>query len=172
MSSYREPMIRRALAVTGVLLWLATMASPASADDCAPGCTDGATTADRPVSVDVSGILSPQGDQGVLSRSARATVAPALAVYIGLSVVGITLGGITLKRLGLRRLAVELATGVSAGRTRAEFWDHQHRPAPDPGALISAAPAGPRMVGSGGATRPIEHRPTVRAGHARGAYDG
>jgi hypothetical protein len=161
-------MIRRVAAVAGALLWLVMMASPAGADDCAPGCAGAAPTADRPVIVDVSGFLGPQGDQGVLSRSPRGTVAPALAVYVGLSAVGLTLAGITVRRMGLRRLAIELATGVSSVRSRAEFWDHEHRPAMIDGALIQPASAGSMMVGSGGGTRPTQHRPTVRAGQARG----
>lgn len=167
-------MIRRAPAavVLAALVGLGFVATPA-----------GAQTAGPAVTVDLSGQIDAPADEGVLVRTDSTTLAPMMAVYVGLSLVGTTLALITLRRRGRHRTAAadERTTGVVPGRrSRADFWDlpglSPKAPSRVPRARPSLRPQArsglSMLVGSGETESIAEHRPPVRAGYVRGANDG
>jgi len=164
-------MIRRGLAVLGGAVWLAILATPAGAQT-APTPGSGA------VAVSVTDEVGPAIDEGVLARSSAATLAPAAAVYVGLSVLGATLGMVTTRRRSRKLRAIERTTGLAARRRdKAAFWDlpaepSPARPVPARRTLVRARSGLPILVGSVDTVSVAEHRPTVRAGYAGGANDG
>ena len=170
-------MIRRTTTslIIGVVAWLVLWAPAASAQT-APA---GSTVAAGPVVVQVGEVEAPAG-RGVLVRTTDATVAPTLAVLIGLSVVSATLAAITARRRTLQVRAVERTTGVMAGRrARTDFWGLPASPgapalsmaapreAPRPRLLVTSGV--PAHVPSGVGSSPVETRRPVRAGSARGS---
>ena len=176
-------MIRRTTVVTvGVIAWLALVAMPAGAQT--PLADNGASTADVvpvPVAVDLTGVLDPPVDTGVLVRSEAVSSAPMMAVYFGLSLLGLTLGVITARRRLLALKATELATGVVVGRrARTEFWGSGAGPERVAAGIVGGRPrfrptarSGVSMLlGSGDTVTIAEHGPPVRAGYAGGATDG
>ena len=161
--------------IVGVVAWLVLWAPPGSAQSAAAGSTAAAGA----VVVQV-GEVDPPVEQGVLVRTTDATVAPTLAVLIGLSVVGATLAAITARRRTLQVRAVERTTGVMAGRrARTDFWGLPASPgtsslsipaprqAPRPRPLVTSGV--PMHVPSGAGSSPVETRRPVRAGSARGS---
>jgi hypothetical protein len=146
---------------------LAFMAGGAQASG--PAAPTGGTDS-TPVVVDLSGTMDPRADTGVLVRSDTSSAAPAMAVYLGLSLLAATLTVIAARRRLLAVRASELATGVVIGRRhRAEFWSNvgtrpQYRP--------EARSAPPRLLGSTKVKLIAEHGPPVRAGYRGRATDG
>ncbi len=167
--------------VFGVVAWLAFGAMPAGAQTAA--ASGSAASSQAPVAatvaVDLTGTLEPGVDRGVLVRTGRASTAPMLAVYIGLSVVGATLALITARRRRLSVQATEPHTGVVVGRRTRAAWGIGAR-------FRRAAPAGSdgvrqgplarsgvaMLLGSGDSLMIAEHGPPVRAGHTGGATNG
>ena len=177
----REQMIRRAVAVTvGVVAWLALVALARRRPETAlPDCRHGRHR-HHPVVVDLTGDVDPGSTRGCWRAPDRATMAPMLAVYVGLSVLGLTLGRDhrSAPPAGAGRPA-NWRPAWSVGRgPEAEFWDpgqaRTGRPAAatgPPGSVRSSIrPA--MLVGSGDTVSIAEHGPPVRAGYARGATDG
>lgn len=129
------------------------------------------------VVVDLVGEVEAGPDQGVLVRTAGSSMAPMLAVYVGLTLLGGTLALITSRRRVLTVRARELATGVAAGRrARSDFWDTQPRAGGRPGI---SSPRDPQIesgipIPTTGARRLSGHRdgqarPAPQPASARGA---
>jgi len=132
------------------------------------------------VVVDLVGEVDPTVDEGVLVRTTGSSMAPMLAVYVGLTVLGGTLALITARRRILTVRARELATGVAAGRRgRTDFWDAQPSVAAGPAPGRTPIPktgriarSRPRMLVVSCETVPmVEALPSARTAPARGAND-
>ncbi len=163
----------------GSAAWLAVLAAPVEGQ--AAAAQGSATPASGVVAVELAGTVDPPVDDGVLVRTSRSTLAPTMAVYVGLSVVGATLALVTARRRAFAVRSAELTTGIDAGRrSLSDFWDVPVSSEAFSRPVRRGLPRFGFILGSGlpllvvsGDTAPIaEHRPSVRAGFAEGANDG